>query len=129
VGCRDEVGLDLDEHFRVQVERRLRRQPTDRVAETRVAVAATEVVAGAGELEAAFQARLVRVLPDRVFVVREGFTPAVLDFQPAALAEQFADLGHATRCKGGPGKRDLVRPDNMTGDMTEKKKRQHREPQ
>ena len=70
------MGADLGQQVAVEIERLARAERVDRVAEAAVVVALFEAVVEPGQVEAAGEADVVRMLAEGLFVVREGFGPA-----------------------------------------------------
>ena len=87
------MGVDLASRspYRSSASREL--SVRDRVAEAAVVVALFEAVVEPGDVEAAGQRDVVRMLAEGFFVVREGLGPAAGDFQRAAFFDQAADGG------------------------------------
>ena len=109
----DVVRLDLQEHLGVQIQRGRERQPFERLAETRIAVAATQVVMVSREVETPPETLLGRIVADRALVMRKRFAPSVLHFELPPLTEQLADFGRTRRDQARRlGRRGMTRSQN-----------------
>ena len=100
-GNLDVMGLNLQQHTAVQVQRPVCRQLGKRIAETAVGVAAAQVVVQPRQLETPLQAALRREKPQGVFVVGQGFAPTPLRFQLLAVLQQIVDLQRARTNRHG----------------------------
>ena len=89
----DVIGLDFPQDFGVHLLRVALAQLLDPTSEAGIFVAAAQVVMHTSQRQAVPQFRLVRVIPDRVFVVGQGFAPPLLRFQVVAALQQLRDGG------------------------------------
>ena len=91
-GLRHVVGVYFEQDFRVEIKRLVLAERGDAFFKATIAVAAGNVVVNLGDIEAALERLLARVLPQRVFVMRDGLAPLALSFEAAAAIQDVVDL-------------------------------------
>jgi len=86
------VGLDLAQHLVVEFQRPGRRDLFELAAKRLVGITPRQIVVHAHPLESPAQARIVRIAPQGVFIVRQRLAPAALKLELMAAAQKIENL-------------------------------------